>query len=92
METDKNYYYAYEQRYQQVHREGLQWASDVPTPIVRQTIERYELTLQAEILEIGCGEGRDETFDKSSNGSHATIIDGGPCPIHDNTLYFLHDS
>lgn len=59
METDKNYYYAYEQRYQQVHREGLQWASDVPTPVVRQTIERYELTLQAEILEIGCGEGRD---------------------------------
>lgn len=59
MERDKNYYYAYEQRYQQVHREGFQWASDVPTPIVRQTIERYGLTLQAEILEIGCGEGRD---------------------------------
>lgn len=59
MQAEQKYYHAYEQRYQQVHREGIQWASDVSTPIVFQTMERYELASQAEILEIGCGEGRD---------------------------------
>lgn len=59
MKSDKKYYHAYEQRYQQVHRQGLQWTSDIPTPIVRRTMEQYQVARQTEILEIGCGEGRD---------------------------------
>lgn len=59
MQQEKQYYHAYEQRYQQVHQQGLQWTSDIPTPIVRQTIEQYQIPQQAQILEIGCGEGRD---------------------------------
>lgn len=59
MQEEQQYYHAYEQRYQQVHRQGLQWTSDIPTPIVRRTMEQYQVARQAEILEIGCGEGRD---------------------------------
>lgn len=59
MQEEQQYYHAYELRYQQVHRQGLQWTSDTPTPIVRQTIEQYQIPQQAQILEIGCGEGRD---------------------------------
>lgn len=59
MQEEQQYYHAYELRYQQVHRQGLQWTSDTPTPIVRQTIEQYQISQQAQILEIGCGEGRD---------------------------------
>lgn len=59
MQEEQQYYHAYELRYQQVHCQGLQWTSDTPTPIVRQTIEQYQIPQQAQILEIGCGEGRD---------------------------------
>lgn len=59
MQEEQQYYHAYELRYQQVHRQGLQWTSDTPTPIVRRTIEQYQIPQQAQILEIGCGEGRD---------------------------------
>lgn len=53
------YYHAYEGRYQQIHSEGKQWASDAPSSIVLQTIEKYHLPKEAQLLEIGCGEGRD---------------------------------
>ena len=55
----KHYYEAYDDRYRQVHEKKLQWASDVPSPIVAETLARYELTAKARILELGCGEGRD---------------------------------
>ena len=53
------YYEAYEDRYKQVHAAGLQWASDEPSPIVLESIDRLALGKDAKILEIGCGEGRD---------------------------------
>lgn len=56
----REYYEAYEDRYQQVHSMDLQWASDNPSPIVRETIEA--LQLNGRFLEIGCGEGRDAAF------------------------------
>lgn len=55
----KYYYEAYDDRYRQVHEKKLQWASDVPSPIVAETLVRYGLTAEAKILELGCGEGRD---------------------------------
>ena len=53
------YYEAYEDRYKQAHAAGLQWASDEPSPIVLETIDRLALGTDAKMLEIGCGEGRD---------------------------------
>lgn len=55
----KQYYEAYDERYKQVHEQGLQWASDTPSPIVIDTIQACALPTTAAILEIGCGEGRD---------------------------------
>lgn len=59
VEKTKRYDEAYDDRYRQVHREGMQWSSDNPSPIVQQTIDRIQLPQKADILEIGCGEGRD---------------------------------
>lgn len=56
---DKTYYEAYDARYRRVHAEGLQWTSDIPTPIVAKTLEKRVKNPDARILEIGCGEGRD---------------------------------
>ena len=55
----KIYYKAYDERYRAVHRLGLQWAGDVPTPIVSDVLDRFCPDPGARILEIGCGEGRD---------------------------------
>lgn len=53
------YYEAYDDRYRQVHEKKLQWASDVPTPIVGQVMEHCSIGENAKLLELGCGEGRD---------------------------------
>ena len=55
----KKYYEAYDDRYRQVHGNGLQWFCDAPTPIVRQVMEAFAITGTHKILEVGCGEGRD---------------------------------
>lgn len=55
----KKYYEAYEERYKTAHEFGVSWMSDEPTPIVLQTLEKMNIDKSAEILEIGCGEGRD---------------------------------
>ena len=56
---DRQYYQAYDDRYRQVHAEGLQWFADNPTGIVAETMERFGINRNHTILEIGCGEGRD---------------------------------
>lgn len=56
---EKEYYKAYDERYKAIHRKGFSWAGDAPSPIVLETIEKYGITPAQEILEIGCGEGRD---------------------------------
>ena len=53
------YYAAYDDRYQQIHARGHSWASDVPTPIVAESLRRFAPDPAASILELGCGEGRD---------------------------------
>ena len=55
----RKYYEAYDDRYKQVHGEKLQWFSGVPSAIVGQVMERFGITQGSNILELGCGEGRD---------------------------------
>ena len=55
----KQYYEAYEDRYQTIHALGHAWSSDRPTPIVGEILERYGLSRTDPLLELGCGEGRD---------------------------------
>jgi len=55
----KQYYEAYDDRYVQIHIRALQWASDTPSRIVPETMNRHGIGSGAKILEIGCGEGRD---------------------------------
>jgi cyclopropane fatty-acyl-phospholipid synthase-like methyltransferase len=56
---ERKYYEAYEDRYQQIHAIGLQWAASVPSPIVAQTLSNYHISKEQKLLELGCGEGRD---------------------------------
>ncbi len=59
MDNNMKYYEAYEERYKTVHQNGISWASDKSTPIVMDVIRRYHIQPEYELLEIGCGEGRD---------------------------------
>ena len=56
---EKHYYEAYDERYRTIHEKGFSWAGDVATPIVLEVIRRFNFSKEAQILEIGCGEGRD---------------------------------
>ena len=56
---NRKYYAAYDERYKTAHGQGVSWSSDVSTPIVMEVIERYRIGRDRQILEIGCGEGRD---------------------------------
>ena len=55
----RKYYEAYDDRYRQVHEKALQWASDTPSAIVLEAMEKCGIGKEASILELGCGEGRD---------------------------------
>ena len=56
---NKKYYEAYNERYKTIHKRGVSWSSDQPTPIVLEKIHQYSIDKNDSILEIGCGEGRD---------------------------------
>ena len=49
---ERKYYEAYDDRYRQVHGEGLQWFHDDPTPIVMETVKEFQLTQVHRLL--GC--------------------------------------
>lgn len=55
----RKYYEAYEERYKTAHAQGVSWENDVSTPIVPETLKKYQIAQNARLLEIGCGEGRD---------------------------------
>ena len=56
---NKKYYAAYEERYKTAHEQGVSWASNRNSPIVLEIIKKYNVQPEHDILEIGCGEGRD---------------------------------
>lgn len=59
MENSRKYYEAYDDRYRQVHGQGLHWFDAMPSAIVSQVISEFEIPKSAKLLELGCGEGRD---------------------------------
>ena len=55
----RKYYEAYDDRYRQIHAKALEWSGGESSPIVAQTIEKYNIQKNQNLLELGCGEGRD---------------------------------
>lgn len=53
------YYAAYDDRYRQVHAQDLEWFHKDPSPIVMETMKAFSIFPHHQLLEIGCGEGRD---------------------------------
>ncbi|MBE5811722.1 MAG: class I SAM-dependent methyltransferase [Clostridiales bacterium] len=58
----QRYYEAYDLRYRQVHGQGLEWFSGMPTPIVAEALQKCGISPETPMLEIGCGEGHDAAF------------------------------
>ena len=56
---NRKYYAAYEDRYKTAHQKGVSWAGDKNSPIVLEVIQKYNIQLEDNLLEVGCGEGRD---------------------------------
>jgi SAM-dependent methyltransferase len=79
--TDRRYYEAYDDRYRQVHAYKLQWASSEPSAIVGQVMARCGISRAAQILELGCGEGRDAVA-LLREGYDLTATDIAPEAIH----------
>ena len=78
--ADRRYYEAYDDRYTQVHGKGLQWSSSVPSAVVSDVIARFCIRENSEILELGCGEGRDAAHLLRS-GYNVTATDISPKAI-----------
>ena len=55
----RKYYEAYEERYKTAHEKGVSWAGKECTTIVMEVIRKYGIPEDGDLLEIGCGEGRD---------------------------------
>ena len=70
----KEYYKAYEERYNTAHQKGVRWSSDKHSPIVMEIIKKYGITPEHQLLEIGCGEGRDSRT-VLQNGYHLLATD-----------------
>ena len=77
---ERKYYEAYDDRYRQVHKEGLQWFYDDPTPIVEQVLQEFSTTQEKKLLELGCGEGRD-AYPLLRKGYHLLATDISPAAI-----------
>lgn len=56
---NRKYYAAYDERYKVVHQQGVSWFGDKCSPIVLDIIKKYNISVDHDLLEIGCGEGRD---------------------------------
>lgn len=64
---NRKYYAAYEERYKTAHGNGVSWAGDQNSPIVMEIIKKFNILPELDLLEVGCGEGRDSK----------AVLDGG---------------
>lgn len=56
------YYKAYDERYKKVHEKNISWTKDNNSEIVEKTLNKYDISKDSNVLEIGCGEGRDARY------------------------------
>ena len=77
---ERKYYEAYDDRYRQVHGKNLQWFYEEPTAVVREIIDKYQITRDHKLLELGCGEGRD-AFSLLNTGFNLVATDISPAAI-----------
>ncbi len=69
------YYKAYDDRYRQYHNlTSSSWAEDKPSEILIEILGGCGVNLNADILEIGCGEGQNALF-LMDNGYRVTATD-----------------
>lgn len=57
-----DYYKAYENRYREVYKTNNLWEIPKPTVEVIETINKYNISKNSKILELGSGEGRDAIY------------------------------
>ena len=55
----RKYYEAYDERYKAAHQKNLRWMGYESSPIVAEIVQKYGISKENTLLEIGCGEGRD---------------------------------
>ena len=77
---ERKYYEAYDDRYRQIHEKNLQWFYEEPTAIVREIMDKFEITRDHKLLELGCGEGRD-AFPLLNTGFDLVATDISPAAI-----------
>ena len=77
---ERKYYEAYDDRYRQVHEKNLQWFYEEPTAVIREIMDKYKITCDYKLLELGCGEGRD-AFPLLNTGSDLVATDISPAAI-----------
>ena len=57
-----DYYKAYDKRYKQTYENNSLWEIPERTKEVIDTLKKYKITKKSNILELGCGEGRDAIY------------------------------
>lgn len=57
-----DYYKAYDKRYRQTYENNSLWEISERTKEVIDTLKKYKITKNSNILELGCGEGRDAIY------------------------------
>lgn len=57
-----DYYKAYDKRYRQTYENNSLWETSERTKEVLDTLKKYKITKNSNILELGCGEGRDAIY------------------------------
>lgn len=62
MNCKQDYYKAYEDRYYKIHKYDMLWSSQERTTEIKEVIDKYNISLDDKILELGCGEGRDAFY------------------------------
>lgn len=57
-----DYYKAYDKRYRQTYENNSLWEISERTKEVIDTLKKYKIAKNSNILELGCGEGRDAIY------------------------------
>lgn len=73
----RKYYEAYDERYKAVHQKNLRWVGEESSPIVTEIVQKYGISKENTLLEIGCGEGRDAVH-LIKNGYNLLATDVSP--------------